>query len=74
MSKDITDKYAELDATARTMNVREFAKHVNETITLWGNPLPAYSCVKVGPASYLWNLTDGKYDGWDCVIVENIEQ
>lgn len=54
------------DAEARTLNVMQFAEkhHQLLNIRLWGNPA-YYSCVTVDGVDYLWNLTDGKYDGWN---------
>lgn len=73
LEEQLQEKYAELIKTASTMTVTEFSKHVDVPITLWGKP-STYSCVKVGNTSYLWKLSDGKFDGYDTVIVENIQQ
>ena len=54
------------DEEAKGLNVRQFAERhykLNQ-IRLWGNP-SICTCVDVEGVSYLWNITDGKYDGWD---------
>ena len=57
---------AKYDEQARGLNVRQFAElhHQLLNIRLWGNP-STYTCVTVDGVDYLWNITDGKYDGWD---------
>lgn len=70
VAETLDDAYA-LREMASTMNVREFAEKLGKEITLWGQ---SYSCVKIRNIDFLWNLTDGKFDGWERHFHENEEQ
>jgi hypothetical protein len=65
-AKKAAQMYGPLSDEAAKLTVLEFAERYasRQNIRLWGNP-PTYSCVNVDGCDYLWNLKDGKYDGWD---------
>lgn len=52
---------------AERLGPEAFAEKYGHKVWLWGKPDPVYKCVRHEGTDYLWNLSDGKFDGWDGV-------
>ena len=55
---------------AEKLGPEAFAAKYGHSVWLWGRPDPVYKCVRHEGTDYLWNLSDGAFDGWDGINLE----